>query len=735
MAWQTLDTGLQLDAPRLAVALVQSEAEMLHTPAHDVSSFLRGDPERWRLESFTERTFDAVDKIAASFDCVIIGFNAACHHSAIREALRAAQTPPANLLILYQKESGALDFLRDGLAIELEPLDFRASHAYARERREHDELLLNWPRTVVGKAQEPIPCPASSSLRFSTDSHWRTVLEVQDGTRRVPVMVRTSTTLDRRIVVCSAWLDPRDDPRHARLLENAIAYCAQGRPEIAVVGSGDDGERLPPAALLARKLRLQGSSTVEIAPGPGAELYFNQWPLCEVSHVVLRNDRRPEDYLARKDASSWLQSGGTLVGVNDGRYTLHTGVSDSHWVAQRWALWFHSVDQSQWLDGIFRARAVLEVLSRIQSKSTHADPARLGLDRDIGELVPELTELLHSELGDSASVNGLVSATTAALDIDRLAGGRVLNDEERSLVKDWLRLVFKDASIEDRFDIARALGEEGLDLFEEAVELFREAAADLPGGRVSMVSITRMHEATLSCGAETVAIDAEVEDSLAELDTRPQLCAELLAAMAGLAAAHPDDEVSAFDTTLADRAVTTLAKHGVLVRPDGGLAEVDAEAVCSEALGLMSYFNLTGESTLPARPETVGLPTGAVEPVLKETRRARAAELEARSREERLSKPLEMAQFVLLLEAILVSFALAIGITLVTSLNFDTLTLFGVAIGTATTAFVLFGLALVRAELYPTWGRAMAATVSQGIPGLKRRLAALTSDEHMRTGG
>jgi hypothetical protein len=53
-------------------------------------------------------------------------------------------------------------------------------------------------------------------------------------------------------------------------------------------------------------------------------------------------------------------------------------------------------------------------------------------------------------------------------------------------------------------------------------------------------------------------------------------------------------------------------------------------------------------------------------------------------------------------------------------------------VASATTAFVLFALALVRAELYPTWGRAMAATVSQGIPGLKRRLAALTSDEEKR---
>ena len=102
---------------------------------------------------------------------------------------------------------------------------------------------------------------------------------------------------------------------------------------------------------------------MEIAPESGSELHFNQWPLCQVSHVVLRNDQRPEDYLTHPDAASWLESGGTLVGVNNGRFTLHSGVSDAHWLAQRWALWFHSVEQERWLDGIFRARAVLEVLA------------------------------------------------------------------------------------------------------------------------------------------------------------------------------------------------------------------------------------------------------------------------------------------------------------------------------------------------------------------------------------
>ena len=728
MTWQTLDTGIQLDAPRLAVALVQSEVEMLHSPAHDVSSFLRGNRDRWRLESFTERTFDGVDKIASSYDCVIIGFNAACHQGGIREALEAAQRPPANLLVLHQKESGALDFLQDGLAIDLEPLEVRAERAYARERREHDELLLNWPRRVVsGAKQEPISCAASFSLRFGADTAWRTVLEVEDGTRRVPVMVRTSTTMGRRLVVCSAWLDPRDDDQHARLLENAIAYCAQGRPEIAVVAPGSSEGRLPPAALLARKLRLQGSSTVEIAPAPGTELHFEQWPLREVSHVVLRNEEWPEEYLGHPDAAVWLESGGTLVGVNNGRFTLHTGVSDAHWVAQRWALWFHSVDQERWLNGIFRARAVLEVLARIQGHETRAHPERLGLDRDVGELIPQLGRLIDSELGGRYNVNELVSATAAALDVDRLAGRRVLQDAQRLQVEAWLRAAVPRASLEERFDIARALGEPGLDVFEEA-------AADASGGPVSVVCVTRMREAALSCRARSVTVEeAGVEvDSLTELDTRPQLCSEFLAAMAELARARPEDEVSGFDSTLADRAVATLAKHGVLVRPDGGLDQRDAETVCSEALGLMSYFNLTREATLPARPETVGLPTGAVEPVLKETRRARAAELEARSREERLSKPLETAKLLLLVEACIFSVGAAIAIALFTSVNFDSLTVAGVVMAVATTAFVLFALALVRWQLYPHRGRMLATMVSQGIPGLKRRLAALTSDEETR---
>ena len=113
MAWQTLESGLRFEAPRLSVALLQSETAMLHSPAHDVSSFLRAQPRRWRVETFTERMFDGVEKIAASFDCVVIGFNAVCHDGEIRKALLAADDVPPNLLVLHQHGVDSLAFLRD----------------------------------------------------------------------------------------------------------------------------------------------------------------------------------------------------------------------------------------------------------------------------------------------------------------------------------------------------------------------------------------------------------------------------------------------------------------------------------------------------------------------------------------------------------------------------------------------------------------------------------------------
>jgi hypothetical protein len=91
-----------------------------------------------------------------------------------------------------------------------------------------------------------------------------------------------------------------------------------------------------------------------------------------------------------------------------------------------------------------------------------------------------------------------------------------------------------------------------------------------------------------------------------------------------------------------------------------------------------------------------------------------------------------MARMLLLAEAILFSLAVAIAIALVTSLNLDSLTLVGAALAVATAAFVLFALALVRWQLYPDRGRVLASTVGQGMPGLRRRLAALTSDDHPR---
>ena len=202
--------------------------------------------------------------------------------------------------------------------------------------------------------------------------------------------------------------------------------------------------------------------------------------------------------------------------MDNGRFTLHTGVSDAHWVAQRWALWFHSVDQERWLDGIFRARAVLEVLSRIQGRESRAHPERLGLDRDVGELIPQLGRLIDAELEGRYNVNELVSSTAAALDVDRLAGGRVLQKAQRlqvgGLARGGVPAGVARGALRHRSRARRA----GLDLFEVA-------AADASGG--AGVGGLRHADARggARCRAKSVTVEeAGVEvDSLTELDTRP----------------------------------------------------------------------------------------------------------------------------------------------------------------------------------------------------------------------
>ena len=365
------------------------------------------------------------------------------------------------------------------------------------------------------------------------------------------------------------------------------------------------------------------------------------------------------------------------------------------------------------------------MLSRIQGSDTRAHPERLGLDRDIGELIPQLGRLIDAELGGGYNVNELVSSTTAALDVDRLAGGRVLQEAQRLQVEAWLRAAFPRASLEERFDIARALGEVG-------ARPVRGGGERGVRGPVSVVCVTRMREAALACRAKSVTVEeAGVEvDSLTELDTRPQLCAEFLAAMAELARARPEDEVSSFDSTLADRAVATLAKHSVLVRPDGGLAEVDAEAVCSEALGLMSYFRLTGEATLPARPEIGGTAHGRGRARAEGDAPGSSGRAEPRGREEqRLRRPLDMAQIALLCVTVLLAVGVALTGAKLIVLDLNALTVIGGGIAMFTGVFVIVALLLVRWHLYPPMGRTLAATVSGGMPGLRRRLATLVREE------
>jgi hypothetical protein len=310
------------------------------------------------------------------------------------------------------------------------------------------------------------------------------------------------------------------------------------------------------------------------------------------------------------------------------------------------------------------------------------------------------------------------------LDLDALVQGEALPAPRVADVRAWLREAFEGAALEERFDIARALGP-------SAVDLFALAATDASAGPVSVVCVTRMREAAVSCGAPTVAIEkAGVKvDSLTELDTRLQLCAEFLAGVAELARAEPDAPISALDATLVDRAVSTLSKQGMLVRLDQSVADVSDEAVNAEAVGLMSYFQITGEGTLPARPETVGIPVGAIEPMLTETRRARAAELEARAGEQRLRKPLGLAQLVLLGVAIVLAVAAGVAGAGIVALDLNTLSVVAGAVTLFTGVFVVVALVLVSWQLYPEMGRKFATAVSEGVPGMRQRLSTLVSDK------
>jgi hypothetical protein len=157
--------------------------------------------------------------------------------------------------VLHQLEREALEFLTGEQRLEPQRLGGPVGPVtMASGRDPHDEILLNWPDAVTLVGERTVRAAiAHVGVVPTAGSRWRTVLEVDDGRRRLPVLVRTPTGREPPLAVCSALLSPRVEA-HAALLANLVLWCAAGRPTAVVVD-------VPPAsnaAVVQRTLRLQG---------------------------------------------------------------------------------------------------------------------------------------------------------------------------------------------------------------------------------------------------------------------------------------------------------------------------------------------------------------------------------------------------------------------------------------------------------------------------------------------
>jgi hypothetical protein len=449
--------------PRYLIALVQDESEMLLQPAYDLFAFLDDQADqRWEVELYTERTFEALLRADTQFDCIVIGLNAAYKSKLVRDAL-SARLPSTGLCVLHQFQQGSIPFLVDDLGLEVTTFKQPAAPVLTAEKLPvADEILLNWPATIdlapdVESDTEPggegdatggdepvqrlIGGEAFTGLVRGATSSWRTVLEVNAAGRRLPVLVRTpSDRAEPPVVVCSVLLRPRERG-HMGLLNNIVSYCVAGRPEVLVAG---DSATSAESQLVHRKLRMQGIKAVSTQIRNGSPLDFEHWPYRGISDVVLPEDLDPTakaDW-PRSDpahARSWLQGGGRIsrLGPRE-RLTVTHRESDAHWVTRNWASWFLSEPAAVWHGGVahgrphegslISTRAVLRFLAAIHgggnerrrqpgliaadevrdSLRQHGgaiDPRRFGLDPPEYHLEP-VTRMLRKYVDDSSPVAG-----------------------------------------------------------------------------------------------------------------------------------------------------------------------------------------------------------------------------------------------------------------------------------------------------------------------------------------
>jgi hypothetical protein len=663
----TADSAVPLDVPfpKYTVGLVQSESEMLQAPEYDLSAFLERDP-RWDVELYTERTVQSLVGSPERVDCIVVGYNAAHKSPEIQDALRAADLN-VGLCVLHQLSPQAFSFLPPAHGIRMEPMRPPIQPELAPQLVVADEVLLNWPMPV-GLREGRLPhSQAHAALVPTSSDRWRTVLEAGGPDRRLPVLMRSVRGQSPPVVLCTGLLAPRHTS-HAALIGNILLWCASGHPSAVVVAPRDEHA----AAIMQRKLRLQGTRAVADPIDDVADLDFASWPLRGVKHALLpqRWDPTAADGWPDRDphgARAWLRSGGRLLlfGGDDDSITVRHAESDVHWVARRWAAWFHAAPEETWCGrddpgsesegSIIASRAVLTllaafhgdgqtarvpglyavrgVLRELEQRDAGIDPRELGVPPP-SEYLERLRRLLRRRIGDGDSVDDTVSATVAALDVDALLGGRALDPVTRERMHDWLRKRAtasgdQRAALEDRLEIAR------LDSAESLARLI-DTARDDPrlDQPLSAVLITALRSAIAACGVEPTDkafdwLSANPDSIVADdLRTRPLLAMRYLLGLSDLQTAWspPDGNDRAANASLSagarairnppsttvDRAVVTVGRYGPLLHGWTEASVPSADIASTEALALIAYFgrnpaptHVVG-STHPITPETIG---------------------------------------------------------------------------------------------------------------------------------
>lgn len=638
MAPFLLDSGDSIEVPRTTIAVIQNEAEALRTPNRDLRNLFAHGEERWHVEYFGERSFQAALANAHLYDGLVLGYNAIHESAELKAALREAP-PPCHMVILHQYNLDCLEFLQGDIALRLRSLPSGSGGVRPpAECSQEDEVLLNWPHPELAIGDGD--CQALRSLSFEPGSSWRVVLDVERQRRRLPVLVRTATTAAARIVACSLLLDVQNDA-HRRLLENMVMYCMLGRPRVAVLNApGADGGYLP--AQLAAKLRLQGAGAMVVTPG-SAGVRIGHWPLKVADRVVGPAGpdgdpgpaSAPGDAGTRAHAERWKKAGGAIVEVRaDGSATASLEMADTHAIARRWAAWFHGTPEAAWSGRIFQLRAVLRMLREIDPDARR----QFGL-RPRGHYRELARELLARRVRHG-SFEGTVGTTTAAYEIDALVGPCLprRRGRSRASLQRWLREQVEDGDgtarpetpLEERLDIARALADPRL--------LARVLASVGPDEAFGATAVIRLREAVIACREGTrywkpqlLKLDSSRLSGAQvarELDGRLLASAEFVAATAAFKRQLRDDPQlapsaqHALDDEPAWVAVATLARIGSLAQGQPQSTQSSQE-VSAEALALHRYMGGERSSTFQISPQAMEIPAKAVEALLLEVASSR----------------------------------------------------------------------------------------------------------------